>query len=355
MKALIAMSGGVDSSVAAYLIRRQGIEAVGCMMKLYEDDAAAERQGKTCCAADDAADARSVALRLGMPFYVFNYQDAFRREVIGRFADAYLRGLTPNPCIDCNRWLKFGALLERAQALGCDFVVTGHYARIEAERGRYLLKKALVPEKDQSYVLYDLSQAQLARIRLPLGGLSKDEVRAIAAEQGFLNANKPDSQDICFVPDGDYAAAIERLTGLRSAPGEFIDRNGKVYGQHRGVIHYTIGQHRGLGLYYHEPRYVTAIDPARNTVTLGPKEELFSDGATVGEFRWTCGELPAGPIRCRCRTRYRQPEQPVTVTPIGGDRVALRFDAPQRAITPGQAAVLYDGDTVLGGGRIERR
>ena len=352
MKALIAMSGGVDSSVAAYLIRRQ-MDAIGCTMKLYENEDAGIAAGRTCCSLDDVEDARSVAYRLGMPFYVFNYKDEFREKVIDRFVKSYEAGMTPNPCIDCNRFLKFGALYDRAKVLGCDYVVTGHYARIEEKGGEYFLKKALVTEKDQSYVLYDLTQEQLAHTLFPLGSMAKAEVRALAEAQGFLNADKPDSQDICFVPDGDYAAAIERLSGKPSLPGDFIDKNGKVLGRHQGIVHYTIGQHRGLGLYYHEALYVTAIDAASNTVTLGRKEDLFSDAATVGQFHWISGRTPDAAFRCTAKIRYRQSEQGVTVTPLGDGRVHLQFDAPQRAITPGQAAVLYDGDTVLGGGRLE--
>ena len=239
--------------------------------------------------------------------------------------------------------------------LGCDRIATGHYARVGKDAdGRFLLKKARSAEKDQSYVLYELTQAQLARTLLPLGGLTKAEVRAFAAEQGFLNAQKRESQDICFAPDGDYASVIERLTGRASEPGDFVDRTGRVLGRHRGVIHYTVGQHRGLELYYHEALYVVAIDAARNTVTLGPKEALFSDTATADGVNWIVGETPAQPFRCTAKIRYRAPEVPVTVTPLGADRMRLDFDAPQRAITPGQAAVLYDGETVLGGGRFER-
>ena len=354
MKALIAMSGGVDSSVAAFLIRQKGVDAIGCMMKLFSNEAAGLAPGRSCCSLDDSEDARAVAFRLGMPFYVFNYQEEFRREVMERFAKSYAAGLTPNPCIDCNRFLKFGALYERARLLGCDFLVTGHYARIEQGAEGWLLKKALAPEKDQSYVLYELTQEQLAHSQFPLGGMCKAEVRALAETQGFLNAKKPDSQDICFVPDGDHVAVIERLTGQASVPGDFVDRNGHVYGRHRGIAHYTVGQHRGLELFYHEALYVISIDPVRNTVVLGPKEALYSDAATVGSVHWICGKAPERPFRCTAKIRYRAPEASVTVTPLGADRARLQFDQPQRAITPGQAAVLYDGETVLGGGRFER-
>lgn len=356
MKALIAMSGGVDSAVAALLTAGAGYECAGCTMRLYggEDGDAPAAQNRGCCTADDAEDARSVAYRLGMPHYTFNYTDRFCADVVARFVDCYLRGETPNPCIDCNRCLKFGALMQRAREMGCDCLVTGHYARVAEENGTYYLKKAADPGKDQTYVLYMLTQEQLAHLRLPLGELTKVQVREIAREHGFVNADKPDSQDICFVPGGDYASVIERHTGRESAPGEFVDRDGKVLGRHQGIIRYTIGQHRGLGLYWHEPLYVLRIDPERNQVVLGPKEALYSDKLIAGAFNWISGKIPTAPVRCGVKTRYRQTEQPATATPLGDGRVRVEFDAPQRAVTPGQSAVLYDGDTVLGGGVILR-
>ena len=353
-RALIAMSGGVDSAVAALLTRDAGYDCVGCTMKLCPTPPSDGPDSRSCCTADDAADARSVAFRLGMPHYVFNYTERFQREVIGSFIAAYQNGRTPNPCVECNRNLKFGALLERAEELGCACVVTGHYARIAERDGMFYLMKGLDPARDQSYVLYMLSQAQMARIRFPLGTLSKPEVRAIAAAQGFRNAGKPDSQDICFVPEGDYAAVIERYTGKEASPGDFLDRNGHVLGRHRGVIRYTVGQHRGLGLGTHERLCVLAIDPAANTVTLGPEEALYRTELTAGDFHWISGAAPAQPLRCAVRTRYRQREQEALALPLDGGRVKIVFDRPQRAITPGQSAVLYAGDTVLGGGIIER-
>ena len=241
-QAMIAMSGGVDSSVAAYLMQQAGYDCMGVTMKLYENEDAGVPRGHTCCALDDVEDARRVAYALGMPYYVFNYKDAFREQVMARFAAAYQHGATPNPCLDCNRYLKFGLLETRARALGCDVLATGHYARVEQlPDGRYTLKKAVDATKDQSYVLAWLTQEQLAHTRFPLGGLHKTEAREIAEAHGFCNAHKHDSQDICFVPDGDYAAAVERLTGAHSEPGRFVDTQGKVLGTHRGIIHYTIG------------------------------------------------------------------------------------------------------------------
>ena len=351
-KALIAMSGGVDSAVAALLTQRAGYDCIGCTMKLYDnaDDAARER---SCCALDDAEDARSVAFRLGIPHFVFNYTERFRREVIGNFVDCYRRGRTPNPCVECNRHLKFGALLERAAEMGCDCVVTGHYARIGERDGRFFLKKGLDPAKDQSYVLSMLTQEQLAHIRFPLGELTKAEVRAIAEAEGFRNAHKSESQDICFVPDGDYARVIEALTGEPSKPGNYVNQNGQVIGRHQGLIRYTIGQHRGLGLGTHERLCVLALDPEKNTVTLGPEAALYKSELTASGVSWVSGETPGEPLRCAVKTRYRQREQAATAIPTGPDTLRVVFDAPQRAITPGQTVVLYEGDTVLGGGVIE--
>ena len=351
--ALIAMSGGVDSAVAALLTAREGLRCVGCTMRLFDsEDAGFEADERTCCSLSDAEDARAVAFRLGMEFYVFNFKDAFRREVMVPFVENYLRGLTPNPCIECNRALKFSALLRRAEELGCSRLVTGHYARTEFEDGRWKLKKALDRDKDQSYVLYTLSQEQLEKVRFPLGGYTKTQVRAIAAENGFVNASKPDSQDICFVPDGDHAAMIERFTGKASVPGPFVDREGRILGEHKGIERYTVGQRRGLGVALGEPMYVCAIRPGDNAVVLGPNEALFSREVNVSAFHWISGEIPDGPVRGTAKIRYRHREAPVTAYPAPGGGVRLVFDEPQRAAAPGQSAVLYDGDAVLGGGII---
>ena len=353
MKVLVAMSGGVDSSVAAQLLTAQGHTCIGCTMKLYGNEDAGLSKGHTCCSLDDVEDARSVACRLGMPYYVFNFAGDFREKVIRRFAESYEAGRTPNPCIDCNRFMKFDRLFERAKILGCDHVATGHYARIEEENGKFVLKKALDPAKDQSYVLYTMTQEQLAHTLFPLGGYSKPEARRLAEDGGLVNAEKPDSQDICFAPDGDYAAAIERYTGKAPEPGNFVDADGRVLGRHAGIIHYTIGQHRGLGLGQDQRLYVCKICPADNTVVLGPSEALFRRDASAADVNWIAGQAPDGPIRCRVKVRYRQVEQPATVTPRPDGGIDILFDEPQRAITPGQAAVLYDGETVLGGGVLE--
>ena len=347
MKALIAMSGGVDSSVAAYLMAEH--ERVGCTMRLFDKE---DTDGsRTCCSLDDVEDARAVCFRLGIPFYVFNFTAEFEEKIINKFISCYRRGVTPNPCIDCNRYMKFDRLLDRARELSCDWVVTGHYARVEEQDGRYLLKKALDPSKDQSYVLYSLTQEQLAHIRFPLGELSKSEVRRIAEENGFVNAAKPDSQDICFVPDGDYAGFIESRCG-RMTTGDFVTTGGTILGQHKGIAHYTIGQRKHLGVSVGKPIYVIGIDAENNTVVLGDETELFHTTARVEDFNWIAGEAPREPVRCKAKTRYRQQEQPATAYPNADGSVTVVFDDPVRAITPGQACVLYDGDVVLGGGVI---
>ena len=352
-KALIAMSGGVDSSLAAKLMKDKGFDCIGCTMKLYHNGDAGIERSRTCCSLDDVEDARSVAYKLGMPFYVFNFTDAFRDTVIRKFIESYENGITPNPCIDCNRYMKFDKLFERMKILDCDYIVTGHYARIEEQDGKFVLKKALDETKDQSYVLYSMTQDQLAHTMFPLGGMRKTEVRAIAQVSGFVNAEKPDSQDICFVPNGDYASVIELQTGKRPVEGNFVDKQGNVLGRHKGVIHYTIGQRKGLGISSTKPLYVCGICPASGNVVLGSNDDLFSREADVSVFNWISGEVPGGEFRCKAKIRYRQPEQWATVLPTGADTVHITFDEPQRAITPGQVAVLYDGDIVLGGGTIK--
>ena len=352
-KALIAMSGGVDSSVAAFLIKQQGLDATGVTMKLYDNEDIGIARENTCCSDDDIADARAVCARLSIPYYVFNFRDDFNTEVIDRFIKAYENGSTPNPCIDCNRYIKFERLMRRMAELNMDYVVTGHYARIEydEERKRYLLKKALDDKKDQSYVLYSLTQEQLSHTLFPLGSLNKDEVRKIAEENGFVNAKKHDSQDICFVPDGKYAEFIEGYTGKKYECGDFVDRDGKRLGEHKGIIRYTIGQRKGLGLALPAPMYVLEKDLDNNKVVLGFNDDLFTKELYAEDINLISIKEINEPIRVSAKVRYNQKEQPATVE-RDGDRLHIVFDEPQRAICKGQAVVLYDGDIVVGGGKI---
>ena len=352
------MSGGVDSSAAALLLQRQGCELIGVTMRLFSNEDAGIIGESTCCSLDDAQDAREVARQLGFPHYVFNFSSCFREQVMDRFAASYERGETPNPCIDCNRCLKFGALLQRARELRCGAVATGHYARVEYDpgSGRFLLKKAVHLEKDQSYVLCVLTQEQLAASRFPLGGLSKGEVRELAAAAGFGNAEKRESQDICFVPDGDYAAFIRRHTGRKYPPGPFVDRSGAVLGTHGGIVGYTVGQRRGLGVSSSQGRlYVQQVRPADNTVVLGPNEDLYASTLYARDLNLIAAPRLDAPVRLRAKVRYRMAEQPCVAQQTGEDTLRVTFDEPQRAITPGQAVVLYDGDTVVAGATITRR
>lgn len=354
MKALIAMSGGVDSSVAALLTKQKKYECIGCTMKLYENADALVSKEKTCCSLDDVEDARSVANRLQMPYYVFNFKDEFKAKVIHKFVSCYEQGITPNPCIDCNHYLKFDKLYERARVLGCDYIVTGHYARIEKIGDQFYLKKAVDSNKDQSYVLYHLTAEQLAHVQFPLGELTKPEVREIARANGFVNADKHESQDICFVPNGDYAQVIEHYTGKSYPSGNFVDKAGNILGQHRGIIHYTVGQRKGLSISADRRLYVCDICPENNTVCLCDQEDLLQSEAHVIDFNWINGLPQTSSFHCNVKIRYNQKEQPATVEVSGKDTVKIIFDDPQRAVTPGQAAVLYQGDIVLGGGIITK-
>lgn len=354
-KAMIAMSGGVDSSVSAYLVKNMGYETIGVTMKLYDNEMIGGNACNTCCSLDDVEDARNVANKLGIKYYVFNFEDDFEREVIERFVKAYEEGMTPNPCIDCNRYIKFKRLFQRAKELGQDYVVTGHYARVrfDEETGRYLLLKAVDKKKDQSYVLYSITQEQLAHTIFPLGEIEdKEEVRRIAEKHGFINARKRDSQDICFVPDGDYAGFISRYRGKDYQYGEFIDMDGKLLGEHKGIINYTIGQRKGLGLALKEPMYVCEKNITDNKVILGRNEDLFKKEFEVFDFNWIACEPPSDEITLFVKVRYSQKENKARVIPISDSRVRVIFDEPQRAITVGQSAVMYDGDIVYGGGVI---
>lgn len=352
--ALIAMSGGVDSAIAAYLMREQGYRCEGTTMRLYRNEDLGQCSYRTCCSQRDIDDAAEVAFQLDIPYEVLDFTMDFKEQIIGKFIRIYEAGGTPNPCIDCNRYMKFDKLLQFARDKGLEYVVTGHYGRIEYDeaRRRYLLKKALDAGKDQSYVLYAMTQAQLAHTLFPLGEMEKTLVRELAGRLDFVNARKRDSQDICFVPDGDYARFMEEYTGKTYPAGDFLDGEGKVVGRHRGAVRYTLGQRKGLNLAMGEPVYVSSKDMEQNTVTIGPDSALYSSGLLAGEMNWISVETLTGPLRVTARTRYHQAEQWATAYPHGDGGLRLEFDRPQRAVTPGQAVVLYDGDVVVGGGTI---
>ena len=353
-KALIAMSGGVDSSVAAYLMQQRGFDCTGITLKLFDSETDAAPGEKTCCSLDDVEDARSVCRRLGIPHFVYNFKDSFAENVIARFIRAYETGRTPNPCIDCNRYIKFDKLIRRADELDFDCVVTGHYARVEYDdsSGRWLLKKACDLSKDQSYVLYSLTQRQLSKTVFTLGEMTKDETRKLAEQTGFVNARKHDSQDICFVPDGDYARFIEEYTGKTYPNGDFVDESGKVLGEHKGIIRYTVGQRKGLGLALPHPMYVKEKNLAENKVVLCDNEALFSKELFAEDLNLISVEKITEPMRVNARVRYNQKEQPATVYAAGENAIRVVFDEPQRAVAKGQAVVLYQGDSVLGGATI---
>jgi tRNA-specific 2-thiouridylase len=350
------MSGGVDSSVAAAILQGEGHEVIGITMQVHlatETTEGMERSGG-CSGAGAVTDARRVANRLGIPHYVADFRDVFIREVITDFCREYSLGRTPNPCIRCNRFVKFGALLRRAQEFGADVVATGHYARIDRSNGRYLLRKGADHNKDQTYVLYMMDQEQLGHTLFPLGGLTKQEVRRIAERLGLSVATRPESQDICFIPDNDYARFVREYTGVDAGPGPILDREGNVLGEHRGITSYTIGQRKGLGISSGAPLYVVTIDRETNTITVGGKEEVYATELVASALNWVSVERPEKPLSVRAKIRYLHREAEAVVTPSGDDEVRVVFGEPQMAITTGQAVVFYDDDTVVGGGTIAR-
>lgn len=339
-KALIAMSGGVDSSVTALIMQQKGYECIGATMKLFE-----KKENK------DVSDAEKVAEKLGMKHFAVDFSKEFKKWVTDSFVKSYENGETPNPCVECNRYLKFGALIEYAKSLECEKIATGHYAVIEKNGDRYILKKAADPQKDQSYFLYSLTQQQLAFAEFPLGAMTKNEAREIAAQNGLVTARKSDSQDICFVPDGEYASVIEKLSGKHYPEGDFIDVNGKKLGTHKGIIRYTVGQRKGLGLALPQPMYVKEKRTAENTVVLSTNELLFERELIADDFNWIYIK-PEKPMRVCAKIRCRHKEAPATAEVLADGKVRVTFDEPQRAVAKGQAVVLYDGDSVVGGGKI---
>ena len=353
-RVLMAMSGGVDSSVSALVLRDAGYDVEGVTLKLFDNDDACLVDEKSCCSLKDAEDARQVCLELGIPHFVYNFTRTFNDDVIDRFCDGYLRGETPNPCIDCNRYVKFAALQQRRQELGFDYVATGHYARraFNEATGRYELKRGLDDNKDQSYVLFHLDQDTLAHMLFPLGELTKPQVRELAAIHGFINAEKAESQDICFVPDGDYATFIEKRTGTQFEPGDIVNRAGTVLGKHNGLIHYTIGQRKGIGVAAPEPLYVFTKDTARNELVVDTDANTLCTTIEVGDVNWIARTGLNEPGRFTVKTHYRQTARPATIEQTGDVTIRIAFDAPQRACAAGQAAVVYDEDTVICGGTI---
>jgi len=353
---MLGMSGGVDSSVAAAVLKEKGFEVVGVTLQIWPDMEEERKQTEGgCCSLSAVNDARRVADKLGIKYYVLNFKDIFQDKVIDYFNKEYLKGRTPNPCIACNRFVKFEAMLQKAVSMGMDYVATGHYARIgyNDDTQRFQLEKSVTAAKDQTYALYTLTQDQLSRTLFPIGDFEKDKVRQIARELELPVANKPDSQEICFVEDNDYGRYISENTDAEIRPGWFVDRNGKKLGMHKGIIHYTVGQRKGLGISFGKPMFVVSINPDDDTVVLGDETEVFSGSLTAADLNFISIPELKGELKVTAKIRYSAKEAPAKISPLPDGRVKVMFDEPQRAITPGQSVVFYDGNAVVGGGVIE--
>ncbi len=355
-KVVVGMSGGVDSSVAAYLLKNAGYDVIGVTMQIWQDeDVALQEESGGCCGLSAVDDARRVAYALDIPYYVMNFKSEFKDAVIDYFADEYIKGNTPNPCIACNRYVKWESLLKRSLDIGADFIATGHYARVvQLENGRYTLKKSATADKDQTYALYNLTQYQLAHTLMPVGEYTKDEIRVIARDINLRVANKPDSQEICFIPDKDYARFITEYSGKEPEEGNFVTPDGKVIGKHKGIIHYTVGQRKGLNLAMGHPVFVLSIRPDTNEVVIGNSEEVYNSKLYAGNLNFMSVEAIEGDMKVTAKIRYSHKGSPCTIRKIDADKVECIFEEPQRAVTPGQAVVFYDGDYVVGGGTILR-
>ena len=353
-KVVVGMSGGVDSSVAAYLLKEQGYDVIGVTMQIWQDESQEQIEDNGgCCGITAVDDARRVAMQLDIPYYVMNFKNEFKKNVIDYFTDEYIHGRTPNPCIACNRHEKWESLLKRSLEIGADCIATGHYARIaQLENGRYAIRNSVTAKKDQTYALYNLTQEQLSHTLMPVGDYNKDEIRAIAEKIGIQVAHKPDSMEICFVPDNDYAGFITRETGYVSRPGNFVDLHGNILGTHKGIIHYTVGQRKGLGLAMGHPVFVVAIRPETNEVVIGENDDVFSTKLYANNINLMSVDKIEEPIRARAKIRYSHEGADCTIRMADDGLLECVFDEKQRAVTPGQALVIYDGDYVLGGGTI---